>query len=802
MTSGNGCGGAGTLEAAINAANASPGADTVDFAPSVQNIGLGSCPMRSAEGNSFAMYVRDDLTIQGPVAIRGLLWWLGRNGNVGTADMPPSSALQIATNPGFLQVGAYGDSAKAVHVTVNRVDVLPDGATPAQPGYWSLPAYALVNPNSSLTVNRSRIEGIIDAARMDRSTVAPIEVGRNASFTLRDSYLYNSSWFGQNARVDAVITATHGSNVVVDRSVLYDTRSDMATILSVGGDVQIVSSVFDNGGGVSLVGGASASIVNTAIASPRVAAGRIASVAQQGLSVSDSTATVDASTISVEPQLSSGCSTAVAVAPASAIYERGATSDLTVTDSIVASGNPFNLPDARLPIWQRRSGTATAINTWTNADQYGTSRGSDCTLVDPGATTQAPLPAGVSTGPLGLAPNLLQYPYPDQGIPALGPHSKLIGLARGPVLNPLDGQPIQYDAYSTYLRVLNAFQIGGTAWPGADTHKRVSPGGLRDLGALEQLQFQSILSAVAVSGKARLQWTASGKAPAAITAHEVQYRPKGTRTWLAGPAAGGADTGVNVLGLTNGRTYEFRVRAVAGSNGPGPWSNVAEAIPPVPTVASIDYPAGSGVVGTPIVPLRAQVNGLVGPVRWSAPSLPQGLAISPATGTITGTAVGPGTFTAMVTATDSIGAQATTTAVIVIVPARTTVPALLSYPDMVGTAGVVIDTGNAQASGLPSGATYSATKLPSGLRINTKTGAITGTPARASTYYPLVKATGGGKTTSANRFVISVLAPAVPAHVSYPLIRGRVGRRSATCSPRSPGSCTRRRSPHPRCPQG
>ena len=90
VTSSAGCGGAGTLEAAINAANASPGADTVDFAPSVQNIGLGSCPMRSAEGNSFAMYVRDDLTIQGPVAIRGLLWWLDPNGNVGTADMPPT----------------------------------------------------------------------------------------------------------------------------------------------------------------------------------------------------------------------------------------------------------------------------------------------------------------------------------------------------------------------------------------------------------------------------------------------------------------------------------------------------------------------------------------------------------------------------------------------------------------------------------------------------------------------------------------------------------------------------------------
>ena len=144
---------------------------------------------------------------------------------------------------------------------------------------------------------------------------------------------------------------------------------------------------------------------------------------------------------------------------------------------------------------------------------------------------------------------------------------------------------------------------------------------------------------------------------------------------------------MNVLGLTNGRTYQFRVRAVAGSSGPGPWSNVAEAIPPVPAVASIDYPDGTGVVGRPIAPLRAQLSGLVGPVRGTTPSLPQGLTISPSTGTITGTAVGPGTFTAIVTATDSLGAQATTTVVIVIVPAHTPIPALVSYADMVGTAG-------------------------------------------------------------------------------------------------------------------
>lgn len=775
VTNENGCGPTGTLQAAIKAANANPGADTVDFAPSVPNIGLGSCPMRSAEANIFAMYVTDDLTIQGPVAIRGLLWWLDPSGNVGNPVMPPSSATQIAVNTGFLQVGAYGDSATPVHVTINRVDVLPQGASPGQPGYWSLPAYALVNPNSSLTVNHSRIEGIIDAAQMDRSTVAPIQVGTRASFTLNDSYLYNNSFFGETARVDAIITAGHGSDVVIDRSVIYDTRSDMGAILSVGGDVQIVSSVFDNGGGVTLDGGASAAITNSAIASPRVDPGTIAGVAQQGLAVLDSTARVDASTISVEPQLSSGCPTAVRVAPASAIYESGATSDLTVVDSIVASGNPISLPDARLPIWQRRSGTATAINTWTNADQYGTSGGSDCTLVDPGATAQAPLPAGVSTGPLGLVANLFQEPFPRQGLPAFGAGSKLLAMASGPVVNQLDGKPIAYDAYATFLRVLNDFRIGGTAWPGADTHLRVAPDGLRDLGALQQLQFQSILSAVAVSGKAHLQWTEAGQAPGPITAHQVAYRLKGSSTWIAGPAAGGADTGVNVLGLTNGRTYEFRVRAIAGSFGPGPWSNIAEAIPPVPTVASIAYPDGSGVAGVPITPVRAHTGGLVGPVRWDAPSLPQGLRISPSTGTITGTAAGPGTFTALVTATDSLNTQATTFVVIVIAPASTPAVPLLRYADMTGTAGVAIAPGVAHATAL-SGATYTATKLPAGLRIDARTGTISGTPTRAGTSYPVVTATVGGKAVSANRFVITVLEPAVPPHVSYPVIRGQVGR--------------------------
>ena len=380
------------------------------------------------------------------------------------------------------------------------------------------------------------------------------------------------------------------------------------------------------------------------------------------------------------------------------------------------------------------------------------------------------------TGPLGLMPNLFQRPYPNQGIPAFGPGSKLIGTASGQVLSPLDGQPIRYDAYSTFLRVLNAFRIGGTAWPGADTHVRVSPGGLRDLGALQQLQFQSILSAVAVSGKARLQWTEAGQAPATITAHDVQYRPKGSTAWLTGPPASGLDVGVNVLGLQNGRTYEFRVRAVAGSAGPGPWSNVAEARPPAPAVAGIAYADGTGVAGRPITPLRAHVSGLVGPVRWNAPTLPSGLVISSSTGTITGAAAGPGTFTVAVTATDSLGTQATTVVVVVIAPAGTTLPAGVSYADMVGTVGVPIDTGYAHPTAVPAGAAYRAENLPPGLRINPRTGAIAGVPARAGKSYPVVTARSGATTVRASRFVVSVLRPAAPAHISYPVIRGRVGR--------------------------
>ena len=83
------------------------------------------------------------------------------------------------------------------------------------------------------------------------ASVPPIQVGTNASFTLRDAYLYNNAFFGETARLDAVVTAGRGSRVrSIDRSVIYDTRRDMAAVLSVGGDVKIVSSVFDNGGGV------------------------------------------------------------------------------------------------------------------------------------------------------------------------------------------------------------------------------------------------------------------------------------------------------------------------------------------------------------------------------------------------------------------------------------------------------------------------------------------------------------------------------------------------------------------------
>ncbi len=101
-----------------------------------------------------------------------------------------------------------------------------------------------------------------------------------------------------------------------------------------------------------------------------------------------------------------------------------------------------------------------------------------------------------------------------------------------------------------------------------------------------------------------------GSGGQALTGYEVQHRPASSGGWQASGGTGAAATSYSIRGLTNGESYEVRVRAV-NSSGPGHWSEVARGTP---------RGGGSGIgipgppVGVAVVPLDARLL-----VSWDPP---------------------------------------------------------------------------------------------------------------------------------------------------------------------------------------
>ena len=86
------------------------------------------------------------------------------------------------------------------------------------------------------------------------------------------------------------------------------------------------------------------------------------------------------------------------------------------------------------------------------------------------------------------------------------------------------------------------------------------------------------LSAAPADTSVALSWTAAVPGPFATSGHEVEYQAAGASSWVMMADGLAADaTSYEVTGLTAGTSYNFRVRAVAGTQGQfeGPWAMVS-----------------------------------------------------------------------------------------------------------------------------------------------------------------------------------------------------------------------------------
>lgn len=157
-----------------------------------------------------------------------------------------------------------------------------------------------------------------------------------------------------------------------------------------------------------------------------------------------------------------------------------------------------------------------------------------------------------------------------------------------------------------------------------------------------------------------LTWTAPSNGGDAITDYAVDYRVSGDVAWTNFLDGVSASTGATVTGLTNGVTYQFRVRAVNGvgtaldSNIPS-VTVLAPTVPGAPTGASATGVTGD--LGQIIVSFTAPVsNGGSAITSYTVTSSPGGFTQNIASSPVTFSGLTDNqSYTFTVTATNGIG---------------------------------------------------------------------------------------------------------------------------------------------------
>ncbi len=185
---------------------------------------------------------------------------------------------------------------------------------------------------------------------------------------------------------------------------------------------------------------------------------------------------------------------------------------------------------------------------------------------------------------------------------------------------------------------------------------------------------------------------------------------------------------------TNG-TFNFTAQVVDSTGSKAGTTTANCSIVIAPPAINLVCPTGTGQVGV-AYSSALMASGGVPPYTFSiiSGSLPAGLTLNSSTGAITGTPTTNGTFNFTAKVVDSTGSSAGTTTAncsIVISPPNLT----LVCPSSSGTVGLAYSSSAVAMGGVaPYTFSIASGSLPTGLTLNSSTGAITGTPSSEGTF--------------------------------------------------------------------
>ena len=242
---------------------------------------------------------------------------------------------------------------------------------------------------------------------------------------------------------------------------------------------------------------------------------------------------------------------------------------------------------------------------------------------------------------------------------------------------------------------------------------------------LPQPVITSLTSAIGTTGSSFTYAITASNTP---TTYSATGLPAGLSVSTSTGKITGTPTAVGTSSVTLGAT---------NATGTGSAALTLTINPPLPVISS-----SSTATGTTGTAFNYTIAGSNSPTSFSATNLPAGLSVNSGTGAITGTPTITGTYTVTIGASNGSGSGIKTVTMTIGLAS----PVISSPPTANGATGIAFTYAITATNGPTS---FNATGLPSGLSVNTTTGAITGSPTTAGTFPVTLSATNAGGTGTA-----------------------------------------------------